>query len=231
MSDNVITIRVDDELFEKIKARGGSVSEEVRNTLLSAYGLDKRDERDKARIDRIISEAKSGVVTSGDDKFLIPVGDVICKDTKPQTQLWWCPVERLAYLKELCAPWKGFMLHIGKDGGGTWYQPEVIEDSEQERRRGGRFCRSCRGVSALESDRLVWLEITRPDVAIAYMSEHTDIPCAVRCDVHKYSEDTMYKEAFDTANELFIYYAVNNRPMRLKSAPLSTSDIDKMYDL
>jgi hypothetical protein len=225
MGNIAISLKLPEELFNRIKAEEENMSEGIRDTLTRAYMT-----RAKETVEIDFGESKSGITRAD---FLFPVGDVICASTNPQTQLWWCPDERLLQLREKAKIWteNGFKFYVGKKGGGTWDLPDMIEEPEQERRVNGRFCVSCHGVGAKIGDRLVWLEIHDTAAALKFMEYHTDIPCAVRCDIHKYSTDVEYKEAFDRANELFIYYWENNRPKRLESKALSESDVAEMLDL
>lgn len=230
MGTVIATIRLPEELLESIKAREDNPSEGIRKTLMKAYMETPEEKKDlvEAVVDRATRAAVAKV-----DGFVLPVGDVICRDTNPQSQLWWCPEERLAKVSELAKPWvdNGFGFHVGKSGRGSWYVPEVIEEPEQERRRNGRFSPSCRMMDAYVGDKLVWLEVVDPAKALKFMDAHTDIPCAVRCDIHKYSSDITYKEAFDRANNLFIYYAINGRVKRLSSDPLTRTEFCEMYDV
>jgi len=151
------------------------------------------------------------------DDIRFPIGDVICYGVNPQTQLWWCPENKIKVVEERAKDWveNGFEFKIGQQGCGTWYMPEVIEELEQERGKNKRFGPSCKMVEAELGDKMVWLEITDALRALNFMKKRADIPCAVRCDVHKYSEDVEYAEAFDTANEFFIYYWHHGRNKRI----------------
>ena len=228
-----VTIRLPEDLLESIKAREDSPSEGIRKVLTREYmDLPEHNKQSDSLVSAVVSRATREAIARVDG-FTLPVGDVICRDTNPQTQLWWCPEERLAQVKALADVWEtgGFKFVVGKVGNGTWYVPEVIEEPEQERRKNGRFSPSCRGMEAHVGDKLIWLEIRDPAKALTFMDTHTDIPCAVRCDVHKYSDDVTYKEAFEKANELFIYYANNGRNRRRDSDPMTQSEFCEMYDV
>lgn len=231
MADIKVSIRMPEELLEVIRMKELKPSEAIRDALADKYLGTKTDETE-ARLEEAVAKAKAGRMEVYDE-FKIPVGDVICFNTSPQTQLWWCPDNKMAQVKELARVWEenGFKLCVGKTGRGTWYSPEVIEEEEQERKRNGRFSPSCHMISAYVGDRLVWLEVTRSDKALAFMVSHTEIPCAVRCDIHKYSSDMEYKEAFDKANELFIYYWANDRPKRVSSVAPTESDLCEIFDV
>lgn len=166
-------------------------------------------------------------------EFSIPVGDVICKDTSPITQIWWCPKDKMGQIKKLCKDWtsNGFKLYTGVAGRGSWFYPEVIEHAEQERVANGLFARSTKMCEAHIGDSCVWLGITDPQKARDFMQDRTDIPVAVRCDMDSYTSDLNYKAAFDIANDLFIYYFVNKRPKRARSQSLSKEDLHELYNL
>lgn len=225
MGDVKVSLRLDSELIDLIKTRDGNISEAIRATLNAEYNGVVEQQTQKAT-----KEVKS---TVSKEAHFFPVGDVICADTDPQSQLWWCPKNRMNELSKRCKEWteNGFLLKFGQKGRGTWESPEVIEDVEQERKQGGRYSPSCRGNNALLGDCLVWLEISDSDKALDFMQKHSDIPCAVRCDVHKYMSDETYREVFEHSNKLFIHYCVHGYPLRLKSEPLSKSEWAKMYDL
>lgn len=228
MSEVKISVRVESDLVDTIRARGDNVSEVIRALITREYG--------PSEVDEIIKKAgeETRVVEKTRGDFNYPVGDVICGMTNPQTQLWWCPQERLKQLTDKCKDWEesgGFLFRVGKEGLGSWFIPEVIESEAQERRQNGRFSPSCKGMNANVGDRLVWLEIKDPSKALEYMDKNTDIPCAVRCDVHKYSESKTYREAFNTANDLFVHYYLNGRPKKTSTGTISKSELDEMYDL
>lgn len=228
MEDVRVNIRISEKLVEAIRASGDVVSEVLRAALEEHYL--KEEEKPGLPMDKVIKKVMTTAVYGG---FRLPVGDVICYGTNPQTQLWWCPTDRLAYVKELCGEWEssgGFKFHVGQEDRGSWYMPEVIEDVKQERGRNKQFAPSCRMVEAHVGDRMVWLTIENPSKALDFMRVHTDIPCALRCDIHRYA-DKDYKAAFDMANELFIHYWNTGRPKRLSSAPLADEDIYAMYDV
>ena len=223
----VISLNLDKDLVDKLK-KSGNASKLASEILERAIFEEERAEKDREEAIRKRVEA-IGVRTD----FRVPVGDVICYPISPQTQLWWCPEEKLSHVAALCAEWElnGFKLFVGKKGGGTWYSPEVIEELAQERKKNGRFSVSCKMVGAYVGDRLVWLEITDARKALAYMREHTNIPVAVRADGHKYGVDKQYTAAFDLANSLFIHYWANGRPKTAESDSATESDFITMYDL
>ena len=175
---------------------------------------------------------KGAVVPEGGDRrFRVPVGDVLCRDTSPYAQIWWCPPDKITHIMDLAKPFTedgAFGFFTGVDGGGTWYMPETIEEKDQERRRGGRFCVSCDMIPAYVGDRMVWLEILDPIKAERVLNKTTAIPCAVRCDAVRYSTDKLYARAFDLANEAFIYYCVNGKTKQLKT---DTATLEEIFDL
>lgn len=218
-----ISLRIEQDVLDIIRDREDSASEAIRKVLRKTYFpesvIDDLDTTDY------------GIKEIG---FRLPVGDVICYNTGfDQTQLWWCPKDRLLDLSELAKPWteNGFSYHVGSETGGTWYSPEVILDGKQERGRNKQFSPGCKGQTAHVGDRLIWLEIRDAGKALDFMDRNTNIPCAVRCDIHRYSEDLTYKDAFDRSQELFIYYWANGRSMRTSTSPLSKSDVIRMFDL
>jgi hypothetical protein len=131
-----------------------------------------------------------------------------------ESQLWWVDLKDLEELRDLCKDWEdnGFTLGVGVAGRGSQDIPEVIEYEWQERRHGNRWVVSTRGDVALVDYVLVWLEINDTEKAYDYMTTHTDIPVAVRCDLNEYSNNDRYKQVFDIANNYFIYYFSNGRP-------------------
>ena len=131
-----------------------------------------------------------------------------------ESQLWWVDLRDLEELRDLCKDWvdNGFTLGVGVVGRGSQDIPEVIEYEWQERRHGNRWVVSTRGDVALIDYVLVWLEINDTEKAYDYMTTHTDIPVAVRCDLNEYSNNDRYKQVFDIANNYFIYYFSNGRP-------------------
>lgn len=131
-----------------------------------------------------------------------------------ESQLWWVDLKDLEELRDLCKDWvdNGFTLGVGVVGRGSQDIPEVIEYEWQERRHGNRWVVSTRGDVALVDYVLVWLEINDTEKAYDYMTTHTNIPVAVRCDLNEYSNNDRYKQVFDIANNYFIYYFSNGRP-------------------
>lgn len=131
-----------------------------------------------------------------------------------ESRLWWVDLKDLEELRDLCKDWvdNGFTLGVGVVGRGSQDIPEVIEYEWQERRHGNRWVVSTRGDVALVDYVLVWLEINDTEKAYDYMTTHTDIPVAVRCDLNEYSNNDRYKQVFDIANNYFIYYFSNGRP-------------------
>jgi len=233
MGDVKVSVRIKEDLLEKIKKSGEKVSDVLREELEKRYKRVITKSKDEP-IDTHMKETEKivrNIPTRVD--FMFPVGDVICVDINPQTQLWWCPEEWLAQVYEKSKVWEknGFKLMIGQAGRGTWYMPEVIEEEIQERKISGRFSPSCKMVEARVGDKLVWLEITNPAAALEFMVNNTGIPCAVRCDLHKYSEDKEYAEAFNIANELFIYYWKHGISMQSKEEIAKKDDTFWTWDL
>lgn len=231
------SIRLSKELLNALQERtekGQSVSDLIRQTLIDSIAKKPESNAiptEASFTEKAITIAKPTTPTRSD--FIIPVGDVICRDTNPQTQLWWCPVEWLRHVERLCAEWvkNGFELHYGTKGCGSALVPEIIETESQERKQNGCYCRSTRGVEARIGDVLIWLEINDASKARAYMAVNTAIPVAVRCDVHKYMSDNEYRDAFDMSNSYFITYFVNKRPKALKTSGLTHEDFCEMYDV
>lgn len=155
-----------------------------------------------------------------EDAFMIPVGNVIMKDTCPTSKLWWCPPERIDNVKAQAQVFieNGFTFHVGEEGNGTFYEPEVIEQESQRRGHGMPYSPSGKLIPALIGDKMVWLEIQDVEKAYNILQKRSDVPCAIRCDVIKYSYDNRYKEVFDIANDYFIHYWLYNKPKKLNVA-------------
>lgn len=222
-----ISLRIDPELEEILDSL--TDKKNVSSIVKDALHKHLLDQPILSKEDRLRIERKS---TPKKDNFRLPVGDVICFSTNPTSRLWWCAVEKVDYVRELASVWveNGFKFCVGVEGGGNWHLPEVIEEERQERKVNGWFCRSCKGVSAYVGDRMVWLEIVDAAKAISFMYKYTQIPCALRCDVYKYTYDLGYATAFDRANNLFIHYHLNGSPLRLDDT-LSELDLVSMLDL
>lgn len=242
MEDTRVTLRLPPDLFYKLKkladAGDTAVSDLINKVLIDQYRegtptmspvVEKTVRREEIPDD----------LTFDDDVFIMPVGDVIGVANGQQTQLWWVSDTHSEYVKDCAKEWElnGFRLRFGEysvDGdstSGTWYCPDVIEEPEQERRKNGRFAPSTRGVAAHVGDKLVWLEITDADKALEFMRHQSDIPCAIRCDIHKYTSDTTYQAAVDKANELFITYYTTGRPKKVDSLPLTEAELEDMFDV
>ena len=230
MADVKVSIRINEEVYEILK-ESGNVSGRVNELLEKQLGVESREAKESARVEEIRRRVEG--VVGGRIDFRLPVGEVICWSTNPQTSPWWCPEDKLTYMKELSKDWEshGFKMCVGVRGGGTWFMPEVIEETAQERRKNGRFSVSARMVGAYLGDRMIWLEITEPRKALDFMRTRTDIPMVVRADGHKYGVDKTYTAAFDTANELFIHYWVNERPKTAETDVATESDFVTLYDL
>ncbi len=147
-----------------------------------------------------------------------------------QSQLWWVSEEDIPELLGVCSKWtsNGFKLCIGETDKGTKDLPEVIKYEWQERRHGNKWTVSTHGDEALAGYKLVWLELTDTEKAYEYMREHTDIPVAVKCDINDYAGNDRYRQVFDIANGLFIYYYVKGRPKDIDVLTLRDEDI---YDI
>ena len=146
-----------------------------------------------------------------------------------ESRLWWVDLKDLEELRDLCKNWvdNGFTLGVGVAGRGSQDIPEVIEYEWQERRPGNRWVMSTRGDVALVDYVLVWFDIVDTEKAFDYMTKHTDIPVAVRCDLNEYSTNDRYKQVFDIANELFVYYFSNRRPKDMSG----TLNEEEFYDV
>lgn len=227
MGDKVFSVRLPEDLYEELRATGsvnGAIKDIVETHLRGgAKTPETRLEEARKRVDSLKTRLD----------FRVPVGEVICWTTNPQTSPWWCPEERLPYMKELSKDWEdnGFKMCVGVKGGGTWYMPEVIEEPAQERRRNGRFSVSCKMVGAYVGDRMIWLEITDAKKALAFMRKRTDVPMALRADGHKYGVDKTYTAAFDLANGLFVDYWRDGRPRTAEGESFTEGDYITMYDL
>ena len=183
--------------------------------------------------------------------YSLPVGDVIMygvyfnKDKTPQyvyqptpeykhiaeSQTWWTPEDNVEKIKEIAKDFDGFELHVGKPGRGTREVPEVIDDDLQERRQGNMWTVSTKGVQALIGDVMVWLEITDVFKAKATLNRRTDIPCALRADMILYNSDKDYREVFDKANDYFMFYHQNNKPMTIGHKVDEKDILKKLYDI
>lgn len=141
------------------------------------------------------------------------------------TQLWWMRPNDIPALETACEMWYGFKLHLGDEDGGTEMMPEVIGTQYQVRKSGEAWSTSTQGDTALVNDVLVWLDITDPIQALGTLKTRSDIPCAIRCDVHRYTEDEDYKNAFDIATEYFIEYFITGSPKKLAGVSYSSDDI------
>ena len=227
MADVKVSVRISEEVLEELKKTGnvsGTINEILERQLkLGGVTEEKRVEAIRKRVEDVPVRLD----------FRVPVGEVICWTTNPQTSPWWCPEERLPYMKELSKDWEdnGFKMCVGAKGGGTWYMPEVIEEPAQERRRNARFSVSCKMVAAYVGDRMIWLEITDAKKALAFMRTRTDLPMALRADGHKYGVDKTYTAAFDLANELFVDYWRNEKPRTAEGESFTEGDFVTMYDL
>ena len=79
---------------------------------------------------------------------------------------------------------------------------------------------------------MVWFEIRDTEKVYKYLQKHSDIPCALRCDMLKYSKDERYREVFDKCNKYFQYYYVNKSPLNLTKTTKSEKErLEEMYDL
>jgi hypothetical protein len=187
-------------------------------------------------------------------RFIIPVGDVIMADVYitenndypkyrysphkeytciAESRLWWCPEDKLDQVK-MCAEKytkNGFSFHVGRKGQGTYEFPEVIEYEDQERCVGSQWSVSTRGIEARMGDRLVWLDIEDTEKAYDFLKDNSDIPCAVRIDMERYTDDDRYAQVIDIANNYFIYYYTNDTPKPLIDIPSGKDYIRDMYDI
>lgn len=213
----VVSVRLPERIIEYLEENGHNVTETIKDLMERTYSGG-------------IRPPSVTCVDIGGVETLFPIGDVVCKDTNPQSQLWWCNESGLKELTLLSTEWEknGFKLCVGVENGGSWSVPEVITEPIQERRNGG-YCVNSKMVGAYVGDKLVWYDIVDSAKALAFMVEHTNIPCAPRCDVKRYNADTTYKQAFDRANELFIHYFINGHGQRV--GRLSESEMAEIFDL
>jgi hypothetical protein len=149
-----------------------------------------------------------------------------------QSQLWWVDETTIKELVSVVKDWEdnGFKFWVG-NGVGTRDIPEKIEYEWQERRQGNRWTTSTRGDEALIGYRLVWFEIVDAEKAFTYMQSHTDIPVAVKCDIYDYSSNDRYRQVFDYANDLFIYYLHYGRPKDAGGIVDEKTLLENLYDL
>ena len=186
-----------------------------------------------------------------------PIGDVIMhgiykavdESTRPQfkyqpsvgyvhlaqSQLWWCPEEEVENVKSLAKIYTddgGFSFHVGELGRGSEDIPEVIEHEWQERRPGMLHTTSCNGEVALVGYRMVWLEIEDTEKAYDTLSENSNLPCAVRCNIMLYSQNDRYRQVFEIANEYFITYLMTGKIKDTRHTVIDEREhIRSMYDV
>lgn len=173
--------------------------------------------------------------------LILPVGDVIMYGIKNldgtemgTSQLWWLDEAHKDAFEKACEPWirNGLALCYGESGRGGEFMPEVIEYEYQQRGPGMAYSPSSRGVPAYIGARMVWFEIRDTEKLYKYLQKHSDIPCALRCDIVKYSKDERYREVFDICNKYFQYYYVNKSPLNLTKTTKSEKErLEEMYDL
>lgn len=233
-----ITTRLPNDMIEKLSLES-SASAVIRTALEEYYH--RQGEEKVAKAVAIPSEVYKEDLVDSKEKypaFKIPVGDTICWDTKwAKSQLWWCPPNKIELVRDLCKPFTdcgGFTFHVGQDNCGSWYMPEVIMELRQERKRNGGFHVGCQMTPAYLGDRMVWLEIADIERAKEILAERSDIPCAVRCDIHKYSDDDNYKTVYELVNEYYMYYDRQHKPKRINKVgvtSMSPEDIAFIYDV
>ena len=173
--------------------------------------------------------------------LILPVGDVIMYGIKNldgtemgTSQLWWLDEAHKDAFEKACEPWvrNGLALCYGESGRGGVSMPEVIEYEHQQRGPGMAYSASSRGVPAYIGARMVWFEIRDTEKLYKYLQKHSDIPCALRCDMLRYSKDERYREVFDICNKYFQYYYVNKSPLNLTKTTKSEKErLEEMYDL
>lgn len=173
--------------------------------------------------------------------LILPVGDVIMYGIKNldgnemgTSQLWWLDEAHKDAFEKACEPWvrNGLVLCYGESGRGGVLMPEVIEYEHQQRGPGMAYSPSSRGVPAYIGARMVWFEIRDTEKLYKYLQKHSDIPCALRCDMLRYSKDERYREVFDICNKYFQYYYVNKSPLNLTKTTKSEKErLEEMYDL
>ena len=173
--------------------------------------------------------------------LILPVGDVIMYGISDlngnemgTSQLWWLDEAHKDAFEKACEPWvrNGLALCYGESGRGGVLMPEVIEYEHQQRGPGMAYSASSRGVPANIGARMVWFEIRDTEKLYKYLQKHSDIPCALRCDMVKYSKDERYREVFDKCNKYFQHYYVNKSPLNLTKTTKSEKEyLEDMYDL
>lgn len=221
----------------------------ISDTISEALELHMRREKSASEIIETRKRSKVKEI----NRFRIPVGDLVMygiyynPDKTPMytyeptegyehlatPKLWYVPKDLLDRVREMSEPFveQGFELCIGIEGAGDTERPQVITDISDERGTvNGRFSVNFRGLQAEITDRLVWLEIVDPNKAMDLMDNRTDIPCVVRCDLYRYTEDEKYKQAFDRANTMVIEYLGTGKPMVTKHVPLSEKEeLERIY--
>lgn len=182
-------------------------------------------------------------VKSDPGNLILPVGDVIMYGISDlngnemgTSQLWWLDEAHKDAFEKACEPWvrNGLTLCYGESGRGGEFMPEVIEYEHQQRGPGMAYSPSSRGVPANIGARMVWFEIRDTEKVYKYLQKHSDIPCALRCDMLKYSRDERYREVFDKCNKYFQHYYVNKSPLNLNLTKTTKSEkeyLEDMYDL
>ena len=180
-------------------------------------------------------------VKSDPGNLILPVGDVIMYGISDlngnemgTSQLWWLDEAHKDDFEKACEPWvrNGLTLCYGESGRGSVLMPEVIEYEHQQRGPGMAYSASSRGVPANIGARMVWFEIRDTEKLYKYLQKHSDIPCALRCDMLKYSKDERYREVFDKCNKYFQHYYVNKSPLNLTKTTKSEKEyLEEMYDL
>jgi len=223
-----LSFRPTQELFEKLNAEDNAG--EVIRTALSQYYSDSPA---PVRPPGTTPPIKGLIKTRSGRPLVLPIGDILMKGQvdRERLELWWCPDEHIDAVRTIAADFNGCELCIGEDGNGAEYMPEVITEEWQERKRNGSFTPSCRMDEALIGDRLLWLNIVDAEMALKTFDTKTHIPCPVRIDVIKYSDDNTYKLACNKGNELFRYYYKNNRPYDTSAVDTHASAVNRLYDL
>lgn len=225
MSENnkTVSFRTTQEMIDAIASGKDKPGDIIRTALTEFFERQKQEPEEEVTpvSPRLPITKKSG------RRLVLPVGDVLMRGMSGErTELWWIADEHIPELKSIMAKYKGCELKFGTAGKGADYMPEVITEEWQERKKNGAFTPSCRMDEALIGDRLVWIDIISPERALKSFRSHTDIPCPIRIDVIRYSDDDAYKQACDKGNALFTYYYTHKRPLDINS---TTNSVNASY--
>lgn len=229
MSENnkTVSFRTTQEMIDEIAAGKEKPGDIIRQALQEFF---ERKKTTPVVVEELPPRVIDTVKKANKRPLTLPVGDVLMRGMGGErTELWWVSPDNIDILKSIMVRFKGCELKVGVLGRGAEYMPEVITMEWQERKRNGAFTPSCRMDEALIGDKLVWIEITDSEKALKTFETQTDIPCPIRIDVIRYSDDPAYKRACDKGNELFKYYYVNKHPLDISNSTPTATRMAELY--